>query len=99
MMRKSLWLTAILLLLFSVVYSQSREIRGKIVDAVTGEPVPGATIMTDKKKFATAAADGSYSIQVASGTKSLIFSNVGYETLTVDLKDGATYDIRLQPAA
>ena len=99
MMRKSLLLTALLFTLFSSAIAQNKEIKGKVTDAATGDPVQGVTIMTNNRKSATTRPDGSYVITVDQGSKTLIISHVNYVMQTIELKDQSTIDISLQPAA
>ncbi|HEU4471705.1 MAG TPA: TonB-dependent receptor [Flavisolibacter sp.] len=98
-MRKSLILTAFILALVGPVLAQTKEIKGKIVDAITGAPIEGVSILTDKKASASTKSDGTYSIQVAASTKSLIISHVGYNSQTVEINNESTLDIRLQPSS
>jgi TonB-dependent starch-binding outer membrane protein SusC len=97
-MRKSLLLTAILFAMVSFAFAQTKEIKGKVVDAVTGEPLAGVTVMTDTKRSAVTKNDGTYTIQVANA-KMLIFSYVGFTTQSIDLGDQTTIDVRLMASA
>src|SRR5688572_15246704 len=98
MMRKSILLTALLLTLVCAVFAQKRQITGKIVDATNNEPLVGVSIVSDKKKSTTTKIDGTYSIEVDSSTKALIFSHVSYGMQTVPLTDQNTINIRMLPA-
>ena len=64
-------------------FAQTKEITGKVVDSATGEPIPGVSVVTDKKGTAsTTKADGSFTLQTDSKVSLLIFSSVGYTSQT-----------------
>lgn len=78
-------LPVIILMLISV-YSMGQEkieISGKILDKeMNNEPLPFANILIkDSETGTTSDFDGNYSFYVKSGTYSLVFSFIGYETL------------------
>jgi TonB-dependent starch-binding outer membrane protein SusC len=69
------------LLLFTAltVQAQTREITGKITDQKDGTPLVGATITVKGSKLSTAtAADGTFSLTVPAGAKTLVISSVGF---------------------
>jgi outer membrane receptor protein involved in Fe transport len=71
------------------------NVQGKVFDAVTKEPIPGATITESKTNAATTDASGKFSIRV--GGKSVQVSFVGYTSRTVEVA-GNTLAIALQPS-
>jgi TonB-linked SusC/RagA family outer membrane protein len=69
--------------MFFAVYGQAQDIsiKGKIIDE-NGLPIPGVTILIKgTSKSSTSAMDGTYQIKAGSSS-SLIYSYIGYTTLT-----------------
>jgi hypothetical protein len=63
-----------------------REVKGKVIDAETGEAVPFATIrVKDKMVGTTSDYDGNFSIAIPSGGQALQVTFVGYEPLEVPI--------------
>lgn len=81
------WLTLIFLFQFSVVTAQSGIIRGKVEEANSNIPLPGANIMIDGTNIGTASnIDGRYQLLNApAGKLKLIFSYMGYKSDTLDV--------------
>lgn len=62
---------------FSLIYAG--EIKGKVVDSTTNEPVIGATVFITNKSFGYSGFDGSYTIKnVPIGTYKVVCSNMGF---------------------
>lgn len=81
MKKVKIFFTALLVLVTSAAFAQSRiTVTGNVTDASTGEPVPFASIQVKgTTQGVSTDAEGIYSITVpADGT--LIFSSIGYET-------------------
>ena len=72
----------ILLIILKEAYAQEVEIKGRITDAQTGEPLPGATILIKGSKNSTSAdKEGYYQFQNLTGSNfTLVISFVGYQT-------------------
>lgn len=70
------------------------KVRGKVCDAVTGEPVPGAVLKLDENYlWAVTEEDGSFSLEgLEKGSYSLEVSCLGYVTLSQPLKVTSTVD-------
>ncbi|MDE2995839.1 MAG: TonB-dependent receptor [Bacteroidota bacterium] len=87
-------LLLILTLSLQVVISQaqydtaSREVRGLIVDSITGDPLSGSHLMASSGT-ASAIADhrGQFVLHVTKGDTLLAVSHLGYERLVVSLRD------------
>jgi TonB-linked SusC/RagA family outer membrane protein len=95
-MRKFL-LTVLLHCLMLGAYAQQKEITGKVVDATTGEPLSGVSILSDKKSSPVVSdAQGAYKVAVAGKANVLIVSYVGYATQTVTIGNRTTIEVRLQ---
>ncbi len=83
---------ALLLFCMMAVFSMSASaqnitIKGVVTDAVTKEPLMGATVMaTEGKTGAVTDLDGNYTITVAQSTKQLTVSYIGYTSKTVAVK-------------
>lgn len=77
---KNNFLLALVLIIvpfFSLIYAG--EIKGKVIDSTTNEPIIGATIFITNKSFGYSGFDGSYSIKnVPVGTYKVICSNMGF---------------------
>ena len=69
--------------------AQTRTYHGTVLDAANGEPLIGATVMPIGGGQGTAAdIEGNFTLSVPSSVKKAKVSYVGYESQTVDLKDG-----------
>ncbi len=93
----------ILLLLFinSILFAQNYEIRGRIVDAVTGAPLSFANVRVTNSTSGTAAAiTGEYSLKLTRGNYKLIASFIGYDsdTIAVNLNNNLQLNFALTPA-
>lgn len=78
-------------------------VTGLVKDAVTGNPVAGASI-TNGEATATTATNGTYSLSVVAGVQEIVASKAGYiptaTTDPVDVLEGETFsgaDIELRP--
>ncbi|HEX9956329.1 MAG TPA: carboxypeptidase-like regulatory domain-containing protein, partial [Fibrella sp.] len=80
--RHFIGLTACLLLTISTVFAQN--IRGKVVDAGSGNSIPGATVVVARTQTGTSSdGEGNYSLKLAPGSYELVISFVGYQNVTV----------------
>lgn len=96
MNKLTLLLGALLLFVCSVATAQKKVITGKVLDQVTGQPVKGVSVLSDKEKTGVATgADGTYSISVAQGSTSLVFSSVGYAAQTIPINGKSAIDVSL----
>ena len=76
-------------------YYQDHVVRGKVFNE-SGEPLAGATIQVKgSNKATTSASDGSFSIDVPAGAKTLVVSYVGTETQEINIDARTAYEIRL----
>lgn len=92
----------------TIVYSQNNEptgskftISGYVKDKANGESAPGATILIKEINKATSANQyGFYSLTVPSGSYTVVFSFMGYETFTqsIQLNKNTSLNINLVPA-
>lgn len=86
-------LIAILLISFSS-YAQSSEIKGKVTDASTGNPLPQASVWYSGSKGTTTAKDGTFTIS-CTGTVELTVSYIGYETFRQKVNCNSNLNIEL----
>ncbi len=94
-MRKFLTLLAVLVLLGSLAFSQSKVITGKVTDQ-GGQAVPFATIRIKGTKVGTSAdAEGYYSIK-ASPSETLIITGTGITAKEVSVGDVTSLNIQVQ---
>ena len=81
-----------LLMVFTTI-SSFGQTTGKVIEAETNEPLPGATIVVKDTKIGTVSDfDGNFSISAEVG-RTIVISYLGYEELVVTLKGGATYSL------
>jgi TonB-linked SusC/RagA family outer membrane protein len=84
-----------LLLICCDVFSQTKQITGKITDA-TGTPIQGATIKVKGAKGGTSAgADGSFKLTIPENS-SLLVSGIGF--VSKEVKPGSLTDLTIQLA-
>ena len=81
------------LILFSLMILSSfmsfSQISGKIVDADSNQPLPGATILVQGTDDGVVTDfDGEFTIQAATAGSTLVISYLGYETQEVIAQDG-----------
>lgn len=82
----------------------NRTIRGTIVEASTGEPIIGATVVEyddDNRIISGAVSDvnGNFQISVKNPNTSLIASSIGYATMSVDVNGRSNIEIQLESSA
>ncbi|MEQ3661346.1 MAG: carboxypeptidase-like regulatory domain-containing protein, partial [Flavobacterium sp.] len=84
------------LLLFSIVFSLSAQVKGIVKDNSTGEPIPFVNIWVENENIGTTTeTDGTFVINVKGKDKNLIISVLGYETQT--LKQTEFMNVELRP--
>ncbi|GAB3990681.1 SusC/RagA family TonB-linked outer membrane protein [Spirosoma daeguense] len=72
------------------VQAQTLDVSGKVVDE-TNVAVPGANILVKGKNIGTnSASDGSFTIAIPSGDRTLIVSSIGFKTQEVDVSPAVT---------
>ena len=86
-------------LMFSLnAYSQRTPVTGKITDAITNNPLPGATVLEKGTTNGTyAGADGSYSISVGTNA-TLVFSFVGMQTQEIKVDQSGIVNVTMNAA-
>ncbi len=102
MTKKIAGLFAFMMVLSWSIFGQTGQISGKIVDRLTGEPLPGATVVVEgTTQGTTADLDGRYTLSVSAGSVDLVARFLGYidNPVTVELASGEniTQDFFLDP--
>ncbi len=98
---KSLITTLLLILFVSGMYAQRGTVTGKVTDSATGETLAGATVVVDGATGGAATdRNGSFSLTVEAGARTLLVSYIGYQTATVPVSVSAgqatTADVALE---
>ncbi|POY35889.1 SusC/RagA family protein [Solitalea longa] len=90
-MKKMVLLMGVLLLFNYVAWAQHRQLKGKITDAQTNEPLPAVTISVKGSSMGGASdAEGMFSISIPSGEVTLVFNYIGYGTREIKVSEGQT---------
>lgn len=77
----------LLLVRLSVPAAAPVELSGRIVDAITGEPVGGAVVKYGSK-FSSTDTTGKFRIDISGEADSVTIRCIGYETLTLSASAG-----------
>jgi len=97
MKKKVKFLLLTFLLLSLGVQAQQVTVTGKVVEAETGEPLPGVSIMVDKStRGVSTDIDGTFEIRVLP-TDKLIFSFIGMASQTINVGEKRYLEIELLP--
>lgn len=79
---------------------QQIMVSGQIIDAVTGESLPGVSLYIEGTTTGTVTdLDGKYSISVSDPEAVLVFSFVGYSTMRIPIESRTVIDVELKPEA
>ena len=93
--QKAQFFLLLLLGMPAIVFGQ-KTITGTVTDADTGEPLIGVNILISGTASGTVTDfDGSYSLELTDGAKSLVFSYTGYETQEYVLDGSGVINISL----
>jgi TonB-linked SusC/RagA family outer membrane protein len=84
-------------LLMVSAMAQERVVTGKVTDQGDNSPIPGVNVVVQgTSKGTTTDVDGNYSLSLAPGENTLVFTFVGYKTQTIDVSARTTVDIVLE---
>lgn len=91
-------LTLIILLCVGLYgFAQGQVITGKVTEASTGDPIPGANVVIKGTTNGTVTMpDGTYSVEVNNDAKTLVFSFVGFMSQEVELSGQSEINIALE---
>lgn len=96
MMKKVKFLLLTFLLLSLSVQAQQVTVQGKVVEADTGEPLPGVSIMVDKStRGVSTDIDGTFEIRVLPSDK-LIFSFIGMQEQIIEVGNNTYMLVELE---
>ena len=98
-LRQRLWpLPALMWMILTSVFAQEKHtVSGEVTDAETGEALIGVTIYTADKTFGTMSnAYGFYSLTLAAGKQTVLYSFVGYATQQRSINLNANTSINIQ---
>lgn len=85
-------------LLSSNARAQELTVSGKIIEAGTGKALAGVNVFVlGTTTGASSDAEGHYSVTVPSGSDTLRFSYVGFETKKIAINDRSTVNVGLKP--
>ncbi|MEX1239271.1 MAG: SusC/RagA family TonB-linked outer membrane protein, partial [Cyclobacteriaceae bacterium] len=94
---KKYLLILFLLLLSVAAWSQERQVTGRVISAEDGLPIPGVNVIVEGTAKGTATdAEGNYSLGLAEGENSLVFSFVGFKNTTIDVSGRTAIDVTLE---
>jgi len=96
---KNLFTTLVLLLFAQGAFAQSATIKGVVTDKGNGSPIPGVNVAITGTSYGNVTDfDGNYSLKATNSKgKTLVFSYIGYKTVSVLLKAGnQTINISLE---
>jgi TonB-linked SusC/RagA family outer membrane protein len=94
---KTKFLIFTLFLISSFGFSQSFQIKGKVVDASNGIPIPGANIVNKSGTVSLSTdLDGNFKLDNLKEGDKLVFSFIGYSSITKTVTKNETITISLQ---
>lgn len=99
-MRKSLLFSICFLLLLSVfdAQAQTRTIRGKVLSGDDDSALPGVNVLVQGTTTGTVTdVEGNYSISVSGDNPVLVFTSVGFESVSEEVNGRSTIDVVLMP--
>jgi len=96
MKKNLLSLLLLSLIALSSAFAQGRKITGTVTDSQDGLALPGVSVKIEGTQIGTQTnGDGSYTLTVPQGAKSLVFTFIGYATLHVPLTGAQIYKVKL----
>ena len=94
-MKFNKYLNLLFVLVFTCTNAQIIEIKGKVTDSKSKQPISGTNILVkSSKKGVISDFDGNYSIKVAAN-EVLTFSNIGYASQEVKVSKAQTLNMVL----
>lgn len=92
------WLIALVAAIHVTAFGQAlTEVRGRIVDAKTDEPMPYATVKFDGTNLGTISdINGNFRVQTQEDVSTLTVTHIGYQSLTVKVTQGKKTEITLR---
>lgn len=94
----TLSLIALFFCITDSVLAQEITVRGQVVSADNGDPLPGATVLIQGTQRGTSTdTEGNYELNNVPANAKLVFSFTGYSNLTVAVDGRTTIDVELNP--
>ena len=91
-------LFTIIALLLLTICTQAQVVKGKVVDAATGNPIPSASIyLNGSSKGTTSDAQGEFILNTTETNIPLVVSCVGYQSEIINNYSNKTLSVRLSP--
>ena len=86
------------LLLSLTARAQETEVTGTVISSEDNLPIPGVNVVVEgTNKGTTTDVDGNYSLVLGPGENTLVFSFVGFATVTTQVDGRSTIDVTLSP--
>lgn len=88
----------LLCMCFSImeVVAQSLQVKGRVTSAETQSPIPGVTVRVKGAETVTSTdASGNYSLQIPASKATLMFIQIGMNTVELDVTSSGTFDVQL----
>jgi len=97
-MKKIVLFVTLIVTTFSL-FAQTKTLTGKITDAVTKEPMVGATVLVKGTKIGTATdVDGKFKLDAPADAKTLTISYVGYNAKDVSIGANTNFNVSVETA-
>lgn len=93
---KYLIIQVFLLILSGATFAQTTKVTGKVVDAISREPLPFVNVLLKGTRAgATTDLDGYYTIITSDKSDSLIISYIGYNRVARAIKNGVEQQVNI----
>ena len=87
----------VMFIITGFVLAQPASVSGKVTDATTGEPLPGAAVyIKGTTRGSVTDLDGNFNISVGPEDQILVFSYVGYVTQEISISDQTVINVALE---
>lgn len=91
-------LFTIIALLLLTICAQAQSVKGKVVDATTGNPIPSASVyLNGSSKGTTSDTQGEFILNTTETNIPLVVSSVGYQSEVINNYSNKTLNVRLSP--
>ncbi len=98
-MRKLVSMMSVLLLCTMHLFAQDKTVTGKVTDENDKAPLAGVSVVVKGTKVGTSTgADGTFTLQVPSNGKTLVFTFVNYTDMEVNIGSTANFTVSLTAA-
>ena len=80
-----------------IVQEKQKEVKGRVIDAVTGDAIIGASVIFKNTKIGTSTdVDGNFILKYPGGTQIVIVSYMGYKTKEITVKNAQELTFNLE---